>query len=127
MHGTNSLLPADYAPPTHSPDHDTYTRGDKPDEPHLCTYDFSSCFFPKFKKSTKRGFSRRNNLFFFGFYGPKIGGGVLLPELCPKISKTLKFGFFQVFLPALGCTPVYLPIEDIRQKFQFSLESLAPK
>ena len=21
------------------------------------TYDFSSCFFPKFKKSTKRGFS----------------------------------------------------------------------
>ena len=32
--------------------------------------------------------------YFFGFYGPKIGGGVLLPEFCPKISKTLKFGLF---------------------------------
>ena len=38
------------------------------------TYDFSSCFFPKFKKSTKKGFSREMT-YFFGFYGSKIGGG----------------------------------------------------
>ena len=50
------------------------------------TYDFSSCFFPKFKKSTKKGFSREMT-YFFGFYGSKIGGGVLPPEFCPKISK----------------------------------------
>ena len=62
-------------------------------EEATCTYDFSTCFFPKFKKSTKRGFSREMT-YFFGFYGPKIGGGVLLPEFCPKISKTLKFGLF---------------------------------
>ena len=38
------------------------------------TYDFSSCFFPKFKKSAKRG-SSRGTTQFFGFCGPKIGGG----------------------------------------------------
>ena len=60
--------------------------------PH--TYDFSSCFFPKFKKSAKSRFSRAMT-YFFGFYGPKIGkGGFLLPGFCPKISKTLKFGLF---------------------------------
>ena len=32
--------------------------------------------------------------YFFGFYGPKIAGGVLLPEFCPKISKTLNIGLF---------------------------------
>ena len=32
--------------------------------------------------------------YFFGFYGPKIGGGVHLPEICPKKLKTLKFGLF---------------------------------
>ena len=57
------------------------------------TYDFSICFFPKFKKSAKRGFLRKMT-YFFGFYGPKIGGGVLLPGFCPKISKTLKIGLF---------------------------------
>ena len=58
------------------------------------TYDFSSCFFPKFKKSAKGRFSREMT-YFFGFYGPKIGGGgFLLPGACPKISKTLKFGLF---------------------------------
>ena len=61
---------------------------------HECfTYDFSSCFFPKFKKTTKRGFSQKMT-YLLGFYGPKIGGGVLLPEFSPKISKTLKFGLF---------------------------------
>ena len=47
-------------------------------QPHkgmmLSTYDFSSCFFPKFKKSAKGRFSREMT-YFFGFYGPKIGGG----------------------------------------------------
>ena len=58
------------------------------------TYDFSSCFFPKFKKSAKRGFSREIN-YSFGFYGPKIGGGgFLLPSFCPQISKALKVGLF---------------------------------
>ena len=33
--------------------------------------------------------------YIFGLYGPNIrGGGGLLPEFCPKISKTLKFGLF---------------------------------
>ena len=57
------------------------------------TYDFSSCFFPKFKKSTKRGFPR-GMTYFFGFYGPKIGEGGPPTRICPKISKTLKFGLF---------------------------------
>ena len=58
------------------------------------TYVFSSSFFPKFKKSTKRGFSR-DMTYSFGSSGTKIqGGGVLLPEFCPEISKTLKFGLF---------------------------------
>ena len=38
------------------------------------TYDFSSCFFPKFTKSAKGRFSREMT-YFFDFYGPKIGGG----------------------------------------------------
>ena len=57
------------------------------------TYDVSRCFFPKFKKPTKRGSSRQKT-YCFGSYGPKIGGGVLLPGFCPKISKTPKFGLF---------------------------------
>ena len=35
VHGTDSLLPADYAPPPHSPGPDTYARGGDPDDPHL--------------------------------------------------------------------------------------------
>ena len=37
MHGTDSLLPADYAPPphTHNQGPDTYTREDEPDDPNL--------------------------------------------------------------------------------------------
>ena len=51
----------------------------------------AAVFPKKFKKSTKRGFSREMT-YVFGFHGPKSGGGVLLPERCPKISETLKFG-----------------------------------
>ena len=57
------------------------------------TYDFSSCFFPKFKMSTKRGFFAENDLFFW-FLRPQNRGGGFLPKICPKISKTLKFGLF---------------------------------
>ena len=35
VHGTDSLLPADYAPPPHKPSLDTYARGDEPDDPHI--------------------------------------------------------------------------------------------
>ena len=36
VHGTDSLLPADYAPfPPHNTAPDRYTREDKPDEPHI--------------------------------------------------------------------------------------------
>ena len=36
MHGTDSLLPADYAPPLqHNPSPNTYTREEKPDQPHI--------------------------------------------------------------------------------------------
>ena len=35
VHGTDSLLPADYAPPPHSPGPDTYASGDDPDDPRI--------------------------------------------------------------------------------------------
>ena len=35
VHGTDSLLPADYAPPPHNPGLDTYARGDEPEDPHI--------------------------------------------------------------------------------------------
>ena len=35
VNGTDSLLPADYAPPPHNPGLDTYSRGDDPDDPHI--------------------------------------------------------------------------------------------
>ena len=35
VHGTDSLLQADYAPPPHNPGPDTYTREDEPDDLHL--------------------------------------------------------------------------------------------
>ena len=35
VHGTDSLLPADYTPPTHNPGPDTYARGDDPGDPHI--------------------------------------------------------------------------------------------
>ena len=97
------------------------------------TYDFSSCFFPKFKKSTKRGFSREMT-YFFGFYGPNIGGGGPPTRILSKNIKNPEIwpilGYFCLLWPGPAeqcCTPVYLPIEDFRQKFQFSLDSLAPK
>ena len=35
VHGTDSLLPADYTPPPHNPGPDTYARRDDPDDPHI--------------------------------------------------------------------------------------------
>ena len=72
--------------------------------------------------------------YFFGFYGPKKGGGVLLPDFCPKNIKNPEIwpilGYFCLLWAGPAeqcCTPLYLPIEDFRQKFQFSFDSLAPK
>ena len=62
-------------------------------DPPTTTYDFSSCFFPKFKKSTKKGFSREMT-YFFSFYGSKIGGGGPPTRILSKNIKTLKFGLF---------------------------------
>ena len=35
VHGTDSLLPADYAPPPHNPGLATYATGDEPDDRHI--------------------------------------------------------------------------------------------
>ena len=35
VHGTDSPLPADYAPPLHNPGLNRYARGDEPDDPHI--------------------------------------------------------------------------------------------
>ena len=35
VHGTDSLLPANYAPPTHNPGLNTYARRDELDDPHI--------------------------------------------------------------------------------------------
>ena len=35
VHGTDFLLPANYAPPPHNPGLNTYAREDEPDDPHL--------------------------------------------------------------------------------------------
>ena len=99
----------------------------------LHTYDFSSCFFPKFKKSTKRGFSREMT-YFFGFYGTKIGRGGPPTRMLSKNIKNPENWPILGYFCLLGagpaeqcCTPVHLPIEDFRQEFQFSLHSPAPK
>ena len=81
------------------------------------TYDFSSCFFPKFKKSTKKGFSREMT-YFFGFYGSKIGGGSSYPNFVQKYQKPEIWpilGYFCLLWAGPAeqcCTPGYLPIED---------------
>ena len=50
--------------------------------------------FSQNSKCRQEGVFSREMTYFFAFYGPKIGGGVLLPKICPKISKTLEFGLF---------------------------------
>ena len=35
VHGTNSLLPANYSPPGHNQGHDTYTKEYEPDDPNI--------------------------------------------------------------------------------------------
>ena len=65
------------------------------------TYDFSNCFFRKFKSSAKRGFSRQMT-YFFWLLRLRKRGGVLLRGFCPKISKTLKFGLFWGILACSG-------------------------
>ena len=97
------------------------------------TYDFSSCFFPKFKMSTKRGFFAGNDLFFWFLRPQNRGGGPPTQNLSKNIKNSEIWpilGYFCLLWAGPAeqcCTPVYLPIEDFRQKFQFSLDSLAPK
>ena len=68
----------------------------------VSTYDFSSCFPPKFKRSTKRCFSREMTNC-FGFYGPKNRGrGSSCPNFVQKYQKPWNWAYFGVFLPALG-------------------------
>ena len=71
--------------------------------------------------------------YFFGFYGPKIGGGGLLPEFLSKNIRNPEIwpflGYFCLLWAGPAeqcCKPVYLPIEYFRQKLEF-LNSLAPK
>ena len=51
------------------------------------TYDFSNCFFPKFKRSAKRGFSRQMAYFFLVSTAPKKGGGSSYPGFVQKYRK----------------------------------------
>ena len=93
----------------------------------------AAVFFPKFKKSEKRGFLREMT-YLFGFCGPKTEGGgpadrvlsknIRNPEIWPIL------GYFCLLWAGPAeqcCTPVYLPIEDFRQKLPFSWDPLAPK
>ena len=101
--------------------------------PHS-SYDFSSCFFPKFKKSAKGRFSRGNDLFFSFLRPQNRGGGVPPTRLLSKNIKNPEIwpilGYFCLLWAGPAeqcCTPVYLPIEDFRQKLPFCWDSLAPK
>ena len=101
--------------------------------PRHHTYDFSSCFLRKFKKSAKRGFSRAKT-YFCHFYVPKVGGGgpptrVLSINITnSEIWPSLRYFCLLWAGPAEQCcTPVYLPIEDFRQKFAFFPNFLVPK
>ena len=50
--------------------------------------------FSKNSKSLQKGVFPRNDLFFWFLRPQNRGGGVLLPQFCPKKSKTLNFGLF---------------------------------
>ena len=50
-------------------------------------YDFGNGFFPKYKKSAKRGFSRQMTYFFWFLRPPKRGGGSSYPGLVQKYQK----------------------------------------
>ena len=66
------------------------------------TYDFSSCFFRKFKKSTKRSFSQEMT-YSFGFYIRKNRrGGPPTQTVSKNIKNHEMRPVFLVFLPALG-------------------------
>ena len=69
------------------------------------TYDFSSCFPPKFKKSAKRCFSR-DMTYLFGSYGPKIGGGGPPTQIVSKNIKHLEvwpiLGYFYLLWALKG-------------------------
>ena len=89
--------------------------------------------FSKIQKVDKKGFFAGNDLFFW-FLRPQNGGGGPPTRILFKIIKNPEIwpilGYFCLLWAGPAeqcCTPVCLPIEDFRQKFQFSLDSLAPK
>ena len=65
------------------------TRTLAPQKHSLYTYDFSSCFFRKLKKSAKRGFSREMTHFVFVSTAPTKGEGVPLTRFLPQKYETL--------------------------------------
>ena len=67
-----------------------------------CTYDFSSCFFPKFKTSAKAGFSWEKTYLFSSFRPQNRGGGSSYPSSVQKYQKPRYLAYFGVFLLALG-------------------------
>ena len=66
------------------------------------TYDFSSCFFPKFKMSTKRGFFAGKNQFIWFLRPQNRKGGSSYPKFVQKYRKPWNSAYFGVFLSALG-------------------------
>ena len=80
------------------------------------------------------GFFGGSDLFVWFLRPENRGGGRSSTRNLSKNIKNSEFwpimGYFCLLwaCPAEQCcTPVYLPTEDFRQKFQFSLDSLAPK
>ena len=87
--------------------------------PPCNTYDFSSCFSPKFKNSAKKGIFAGNDLFVWFLRPQNTGGGVLSTQLLSKGIKNPEMwpilGYFCLLWAGPAeqcCTPVYLPIED---------------
>ena len=97
------------------------------------TYDFSNCFFPKFKSSAKRGFWRQMTYLFWLLRLRKGGGvpptrvlskNIENPEIWPILGY---FGLLWAGPAKHCCTPVYLPIEDFRTEIALFLEFPCPK
>ena len=90
--------------------------------------------FPQNSKVQQKGdFRAKWPIFFLASTAPKKGGGpptrvlsknIKNPEIWPILGY---FGLLWAGPAKHCCTPVYLPIEDFRQKLPFSWDSLAPK
>ena len=98
------------------------------------TYDVRSCFFRKLQNVRKRKFVVRRYLFFWFLRPENRRGGVPPTRALPKNIGNPEiwaiWGYFCLLWAGPAeqcCTPVYLPIEDFRQKFPFSVDFLARK